>query len=84
MKAGIKKIKTNDYYNYEGIEDNTKNVFKHCINNKNNFDDILQKINMLHEDYQSRIFSNDFSDFDNIFKSYFCGLQKADNKDRRS
>ena len=84
MKNKTKKIKSNDDYNYKGIEENTKDVFKPCIDNKNNFDDIFQKIDMLHEDYQNRSFSNDFSEFDNIFKSYFCLLQKTDNENRRS
>lgn len=84
MKNKTKKIKSNDDYNYEGIEDINKDISKTCINNKNNFDDIFQKIDMLHKDYQSRTFSTDFGDFDKIFKSYFCGLQKTDNENRRS
>lgn len=84
MKNKTKKIKSNDDYNYEGIEDINKDISKICINNENNFDDIFQKIDMLHKDYQNRSFLNDFSEFDNIFKSYFCGLQKADNENRRS
>lgn len=81
MKNKTEKIKSNDDYNYEGIEDITNDVLKPCIDNKNNFDDIFQKIDILHKDYQSRTFLNDFSDFDNIFKSYFCGLQKK-NKEK--
>lgn len=81
MKNKTEKIKSNDDYNYEGIEDITNNVLKPCIDNKNNFDDIFQRIDILHKDYQSRTFLNDFSDFDNIFKSYFCGLQKK-NKEK--
>lgn len=84
MKNKIKKIKSNDDYSYEGIDGITKDVFKPCKDNKNNFDDIFQKIDMLHKDYQNRSFSSDFSEFDNIFKSYFCGLQTIDNKNRRS
>lgn len=84
MKNKTKKIKSNDDYNYEGIEDINKDISKTCINNENNFDDIFQKIDMLHKDYQSRTFSTDFGDFDKIFKSYFCGLQKTDNENRRS
>lgn len=84
MKNKTKKIKSNDDYNYEGIEDINKDISKICINNENNFDDIFQKIDMLHKDYQNRSFLNDFSEFDNIFKSYFCGLQKTDNENRRS
>lgn len=84
MKNKTKKIKSNDYYNYESIEDINKDISKTCINNENNFDDIFQKIDMLHKDYQSRTFSTDFSEFDSIFKSYFCGLQKTDNENRRS
>ncbi len=81
MKNKTEKIKSNDDYNYEGIEYITNDVLKPCIDNKNNFDDIFQKIDILHKDYQSRTFLNDFSDFDNIFKSYFCGLQKK-NKEK--
>ncbi len=81
MKNKTEKIKSNDDYNYEGIEDITNDVLKPCIDNKNNFDDIFQRIDILHKDYQSRTFLNDFSDFDNIFKSYFCGLQKK-NKEK--
>lgn len=81
MKNKTEKIKSNDDYNYEGIEDITNDVLKPCINNKNNFDDIFQRIDILHKDYQSRTFLNNFSDFDNIFKSYFCGLQKK-NKEK--
>lgn len=84
MKNKTKKIKSNDDYNYEGIEDINKDISKTCINNENNFDDIFQKIDMLHKDYQSHTFSTDFSEFDSIFKSYFCGLQKTDNENRRS
>ena len=84
MKNKTKKIKSNDDYNYEGIEDINKDISKICINNENNFDDIFQKIDMFHKDYQSRTFSTDFSEFDSIFKSYFCGLQKTDNENRRS
>lgn len=80
MKNKTEKIKSNDDYNYEGIEDITTNVLKPCIDNKNNFDDIFQRIDILHKDYQSRTFLNDFSDFDNIFKSYFCGLQKKNEE----
>ncbi len=80
MKNKTEKIKSNDDYNYEGIEDITNNVLKPCIDNKNNFDDIFQRIDILHKDYQSRTFLNDFSDFDNIFKSYFCGLQKKNEE----
>lgn len=81
MKNKTKKIKSNNDYNYEGIEDITNDVLQPCIDNKNNFDDIFQRIDMLHKEYQSRTFFNDFSDFDNIFKSYFCGLQKK-NKEK--
>ena len=81
MKNKTKKIKSNDDYNYEGIEDINKDISKICINNENNFDDIFQKIDMLHKDYQNRSFLNDFSEFDNIFKSYFCGLQRK-NKEK--
>lgn len=81
MKNKTEKIKSNDDYNYEGIEDITNDVLKPCIDNKNNFDDIFQRIDILHKDYQSRTFLNDFSDFDNIFKSYFCGFQKK-NKEK--
>ena len=84
MKNKTKKIKSNDDYNYEGIEDINKDISKTRINNENNFDDIFQKIDMLHKDYQSHTFSTDFSEFDSIFKSYFCGLQKTDNENRRS
>ena len=84
MKNKTKKIKSNDDYNYEGIEDINKKKKKICINNENNFDDIFQKIDMLHKDYQNHSFSSDFSEFDNIFKSYFCGLQKQILKNRRS
>lgn len=84
MKNKTKKIKSNDDYNYEGIEDINKDISKTCINNENNFYDIFQKIDMLHKDYQSHTFSTDFSEFDSIFKSYFCGLQKTDNENRRS
>ena len=81
MKNKTEKIKSNDDYNYEGIENITNDILKPCIDNKNNFDDIFQRIDILHKDYQSRTFLNDFSDFDNIFKSYFCGLQKK-NKEK--
>lgn len=81
MKNKTEKIKSNDDYNYEGIENITNDVLKPCIDNKNNFDDIFQRIDILHKDYKSRTFFNDFSDFDNIFKSYFCGLQKK-NKEK--
>ena len=60
MKNKTKKIKSNDYYNYESIEDINKDISKTCINNENNFDDIFQKIDMLHKGYQSHTFSTDF------------------------
>lgn len=88
MKKKYKVIKSNDDYNYEGMEDLTKNESKQelIIQNKftYGFDDLFQKINMLHKDYQNRSFLNDFSSFDNIFKEYFCGLRKTDNKNRRN
>ena len=56
MKNKTEKIKSNDDYNYEGIEYITNDVLKPCIDNKNNFDDIFQKIDILHKDYQSRIY----------------------------
>ena len=85
MKRKDKNVKIDDDYNCEGLEDTNDDTSKICKNNnKNNFDDIFQRIDMLHKDYQSRTFLNDFSDFDNIFKSYFCGLRKTDNKNRRN
>ena len=46
MKNKTEKIKSNDDYNYEGIEDITNDVLKPCIDNKNNFDDIFQRIDI--------------------------------------
>lgn len=79
-----KKIENIDKYDYENLEDFNEDILDSGIKNKDNSDDIFQRIEMLHKDYQGRSFLNDFSDFDNIFKSYFCGLQKTDNENRRS
>lgn len=85
MKNKTKKIKSNDDYNYEGIEDINKDISKICINNENNFDDIFQKIDMLHKDYQkSYIFNPILVNLIVYLKAIFVDYKKTDNENRRS